>query len=552
MTARMTTEPSSFAAAIDRPTSRPLQALLADMSDGGAGRRLAVAGTLTLGAFGSSVALLALAGWFLAASAVAGLAVTSTFSFLYPSAAIRALAVARTLDRYGERITTHAVTLDLVARMRTRLFALALLLPRERVAELRSADMLGRVMVDVEAVEHLLLRVAFPMLPVTAALAAAGTLAVVSPLLAVVVCAGLALTSGLLVVLAGPRSRAGARDLVWARAGARLALVELIDGLPELRSFGVEQKAVSETLSRVQGVAAGRRRLARIGAQGQAAGNLLADGTLLLVVLSAAGLLGSPRLSAPLFVLMSVVCLALFEPVGAVPASVAGLARARAGAARLTALFPGDTSTPTRRGYRPSGPWALAVSHERSEIVFSAAPADTVLLRGRSGVGKSTLLRAIVGEPAPGTRVYLAGAPVRRIDPGALVTHVTLVAQDEHVFDGTIRDNLLLARITATDDELTAALAAAALPLALDTPVGSDGTCLSGGQRRRLCVARGLLRRPDVLLLDEPTEGLDAATAGCLLGGVRAFLPRAVLVIALHNRQEVPLPWPVAASIDLG
>ena len=181
-----------------------------------------MAAGLTVGAFVAGAALLAVAGWFIAASAVAGLAVTTTFSFLYPSAAIRALALARTAGRYGERITTHSVTLELVGRLRVTLFERALALPRDRVAALRSSDLLGRITADTDAVDNVLLRSAFPAIVAAAALiAAVAFFAVFSPALGFVVPAGMVLTGGLLVLLAHQRAQRPALALVTARARAR-------------------------------------------------------------------------------------------------------------------------------------------------------------------------------------------------------------------------------------------------------------------------------------------------------------------------------------------
>jgi len=524
-------------------------------------RRLAKPAATVVLAFLLGAALLGLAGWFIAASAVAGLAVASTFSFLFPSAGVQALAWARTLARYRERISTHEATLDLVGSLRTSLFARALRLPCDRVSELRTSELLGRITVDSDAVENLLLRSAFPILAAIAALVGAAALfATLSIALAVVAVAGLVLASGVLVGLACHQAGQPARRFVVARADARQTLIETLDGLPELRSFGAEQRAAAAATRQLELFGRSRRQLTRLTARGQSIGTFLADLTLLAVILTAAGLIGTPALAAPAFVAVCLVAIVVFEPVVGLPGAVTAMARARAASARLTELFPSSaTARPTTATPVDwTQPCTVQVKLEDHDFELELAAGETVLLTGASGTGKSTILRAITGQPAPGVQVHLAGVETADIDPQRLAEHVTLVAQDAHVFDGTVRENLKLADPAANESELWAALAAAALddtvagfPAGLDTPVGPGGAALSGGQRRRLSVAQGLLRHADVLLLDEPTEGLDAPTAARLLTGVREF-DAGALVIALHDRQSLVLGWTPTARVQLG
>jgi ATP-binding cassette subfamily C protein CydC len=486
------------------------------------GRRLAKPAAAVVLAFALGTGLLGLAGWFIAASAVAGLAVASTFSFLFPSAGVQALAWARTLARYRERISTHEATLDLVGSLRTGLFARALRLPRDRVSELRTSELLGRITVDSDAVENLLLRSWFPILAaISALIGAAAMFATLSIALAIVAVTGLVLAGSILAGLACHQAGRPARRFVAARADARHTLIETLDGLPELRSFGAERRAAASAARQLELFGQSRQQLTRLAARGQSIGTFLADLTLLAVILTAAGLIGTRALPAPAFVAVCLVAIAVFEPIVGLPGAVTAMARARAASARLTELFPRSATT------------LPVAAHETG---FALAPGDTVLLTGASGTGKSTILRAISEQSE----------------------HVTLVAQDAHVFDGTIRDNLNLADPAASEPQLWTALAAAALddtvaafPAGLDTPVGPGGAALSGGQRRRISVAQGLLRHSDILLLDEPTEALDAPTAARLLAGVRSFDPRAALVIALHDRQSLALPWTPTARVEL-
>jgi ATP-binding cassette, subfamily C, bacterial CydC len=503
--------------------------------------------------------LLGLAGWFIAASAVAGLAVASTFSFLFPSAGVQALAWARTLARYGERITTHRATLDLVAALRTALFAAAVRLPRDRVAELRSSELIGRLTIDSDAVEQTLLRGAFPL--IAAAAAALGAIAVFTSLstwVGAVATAGLTATAATLIVSARRQVGAPAQTLVSARADARRSLIEALDGLPELRSFGAERIASAEVARHLETYTIARRRLTRITTGGHSAGTLLADLTLLGVIVAAAGLLGGGSLSTPWFVAVCVVAVTIFEPLNSLPGAVVALARGRAAAARLSELLPANEPSESRVHLAKAAPLSVDLALPEQSIEVRLRPGDALLLTGASGAGKSTVLRAITGSPAAGVEIRLGDIDPATVAPEDIAGRVTLVAQDAHVFDGTIRDNLLLADPEAGEAKLWDALATTALAgtvagfsAGLDTAVGPGGEALSGGERRRLSVAQGVLRRPAVLLLDEPTEGLDGATAGDLLAGVRAAVPDAVLVIALHDHRADELPWTPTHQIQL-
>jgi ABC-type transport system involved in cytochrome bd biosynthesis fused ATPase/permease subunit len=239
--------------------------------------RLALGIALALTAAGASAALASLAGWFIAASALAGLSAMN-FSWFYPSAGEQALAFTRTAARYAERVNTHGATLQAIARLRTRLFRAAARLPLGELGRLRSGDLLARVMADVDSLDQVILRVLVPSVVATVVGAAGlGVLALVQPLAALIAGAGLA---------AGRRPGS---ELVRRRAEARTRLVEAMEGLPELAAYGALETARDDLSARFAAVDRLRRGGVRRDAAAQGAADMVASATLAAVLAAGFG-----------------------------------------------------------------------------------------------------------------------------------------------------------------------------------------------------------------------------------------------------------------------
>ncbi|MGF1472704.1 MAG: thiol reductant ABC exporter subunit CydC [Rubrobacteraceae bacterium] len=502
-----------------------------------------------------SVGLLGLAGWFIVASALAAITGTAGFLFAYPSAGIRAFAVLRTLARYLERVTNHRATFHFLARLRVHFFERALQLPAQGISRYRSGDLLGRAVADVDALDNALLRVLVPT--VSTALVAVGfvgLLAYHSVTLALVVAAGLLLAGVLLPpVFARLGNEPGARQV---RAGSemRTRLVEALEGMEEIRSYragGAVSARLEEHLTEDYEA---RRQARRLDSLGVSLGGLITSATTLLVLALSLLLYASGDLSGPVAVMVCFLTIGLLESTEALPSAYRALGHTRAAARRLNALFLAGEEESTVKGspFPPDHTLLIRKLSFRYEGRQNPALADLDLtipagalatLEGPSGSGKSTLLKLIARELEPeGGDIRFGDNPLDEISEDDLRQRLAFVAQDEHVFDATVRENLLIARPDAPDTELHNALGAVRLTglvegmdLGLETRVGEHGYELSGGQRRRLCLARALLRRPDVLLLDEPTDGVDAATGEQIMAAVRSILPRATIIVTTHE-----------------
>ncbi|MCR5865263.1 amino acid ABC transporter ATP-binding/permease protein [Aquincola sp. J276] len=496
----------------------------------------------------AGIGLLGLSGWFVTATALAGASATAAWAFdiFAPGAGVRLLALGRTASRYGERLVTHDATLAVLAGLRERLFRGWAAPQAARQLLARPARLLFRLTADIDALDSLYLRV---LVPAVAGLASATVtgLAVghwVHPAL------GGALAALLLGVGLGlpwyiaRRADRPARRRAHAIEALRARTVDLVAGhstllmagrLPAqqaaVRAADARQAEADDQLNRLDGHA---------GLGLGITGSLLLAGTLV----AAAAAVEAGRIGLPLAALAVLMVLGAIEPFAALRRGALELGRSAMAARRLAPrLAQADAAEPPPVPALPPGhllqaealvlrhPGAARPAVQMDRLVLQAG--ERVAVIGPSGSGKSTLLAAIAGELAPAAGRLQVAAPL------------ALLTQRTELFQDSLRDNLRLAAPRATEAELRQALHAAGLlahvdtlPAGLDTPLGEGGLGLSGGQQRRLALARLLLRPARLWLLDEPTEGVDAATAADILQRLSDAPGRPAWLMATHLRRE--------------
>ncbi|MEV4386337.1 thiol reductant ABC exporter subunit CydC [Micromonospora sp. NPDC049580] len=508
---------------------------------------------------------LAGAGLLAAATEFAGIALMATATWLLMSAAgrppldrltvaivaVRALAISRGVFRYTERLAGHDAVLRMITDVRARVFAT---LTARRDTRHRSGDVLSRLVSDVEAVQDLLLRVLVPgsAAALVGVLAVAGA-ALISPPAAGVLALGLVVAGVALPALATAVTRRSAADVAPLRGALATDAVDLTHGAADLAAFGATDAALRAAEQRAGRLARLERRLAATGFAVDAAGVLTAGLTAAAVVLVAL----ASDVPGVLVGVLAVGTLAAVEVALALVSAARQWTQLRPGLARVAALLDVDTPSapPAPRVTDLAEPHDLRFDEVSVRYRTGAAPAlDRVSLDlpagrriavvGPSGAGKSTLAAVLTGAVRPTSgQVTLAGRDLGTYAEEELPRSVGGLLAEAYVFHATVRENLLLGRAGADEDELTAAMTAAGLldwvraqPAGWDTLVGEEGGQLSGGQRQRLALARALLAAPPVLVLDEPTEGLDLAAADAVLASALAGTPAGHSVLLISHR----------------
>lgn len=488
--------------------------------------RLVLSVGLAAGATGAAIALLATSGYLISRAAqrpqIIALTVTIT--------AVRTFGISRAVLRYAERLASHDFALRMLARLRTEFYTrLAPLVPGELRGHERGA-LLSRFVGDVDTLQDLHLRIIIPALVavlviVGASIAGALMLgAAGAVLLATLTCAAVASSW----VSAWIADRSG-RDQSPARADLTARLVEAIDGSAELAvaAASAEQaRRIGESDARLAAIS---RRDALAGACAGGLHSLLTGAGLLAVLIVGVSAVHSGVLPSVLLAAVGLLFLGACDAVAPLPAAARRLRACQSAAERLDEIATTeprivDPSEPVRLpGDGPLRLESVTLRYSDSDpivlddVTLTIAPGERVALVGPSGVGKTTLGELLVRflDPTSG-RVTLDDIDLRQMTQEGLRGAVLICGQDAHLFNTSVRENLLIARREATEADLWDVLAlveldafVAGLPAGLDTFVGQQGELVSGGQRRRLALARALLATPRFLILDEPIAHLD-------------------------------------------
>ncbi|EMM0482984.1 heme ABC transporter ATP-binding protein/permease CydC [Klebsiella michiganensis] len=502
----------------------------------------------------ASIGLLTLSGWFLSASAVVGVAGIYSFNYMLPAAGVRGAAIIRTAGRYFERLVSHDATFRVLQHLRVFTFSKLLPLSPAGLARFRQGELLNRVVADVDTLDHLYLRVISPLVgALVVILVVTVGLSVLDVTLALTLGGIMLLTLLVMPPLFYRAGKPAGESITRLRGQYRQHLTSWLQGQAELMLFNASDRYRQQMEKTEARWLDAQRRQAELTALSQALMLLIGGIAVIAMLWLASAGVGGDTQPGALIALFVFCALAAFEALAPVTGAFQHLGQVIASAKRITQIteqepevaFPqGEGQTLDRvslRLHQVTFSYPQQPSPALEKVSLQIEAGEHIAILGRTGCGKSTLLQLLtrVWDPAEG-EILLNNQPLGQFNEATLRRAMSVVPQRVHLFSATLRDNLLLASPGASDARLAQTLERVGLAKLLEDSglnswLGEGGRQLSGGELRRLAIARALLHDAPVMLLDEPTEGLDATTESQILDLLAEVMREKTVLMVTHR-----------------
>ena len=505
------------------------------------------------------VGLLGLSGWFITAAAMAGATAAGAagFNFFFPSIGVRIFAVGRTLARYAERVFSHDATFRILSDLRTVFYRRLEPIAPAGLLRFQSGDILQRVVGDIDTLDHLYLRLASPC--AVAAFVVAGVVGFIGTIDAAAGAVAAAfLVSGAAGVsaLSGWLGEGAGRAMSAAVGRLRVRVVEGVLCMGELLAYGAHRSYLEKMARDRFDLILAQRTMSRLGASAGALVSIASGVGALAVLWLACRQVTADRLDPAAAALMVFALIAAFESVLPLAAAFQYLGRTGAAGRRLSevldpadrpAAFPSDeTVCPSRFDLRfESVDFRYRQGREPvlKGFTLNVPAGGRLALLGPTGAGKSTLVHLLCRfwDPDQG-RIFVGESNITEFSEKTLRKTLAVVSQRDHIFSATVRENLSLGCPGATDEQLHRTLETVGLqrfvrelPDGLDTWIGEGGRGVSGGQARRLFIARAVLQDAPIWVLDEPTEGLDRDTETAVFEALFSLTAQRTVLVITHR-----------------
>lgn len=512
---------------------------------------------LVLMALGASIFLLSLSGWFLSATAFVGVAGLYTLNYMLPAAGVRGAAIIRTAARYFERLVNHDITFKILSYLRTKAFKQILPLSSWQMQNYQKADLLNRFIADIDHLDHLYLRLFMPIISgLLITLCIYFSLSYFDQTIALVITLILLLTILAIPLIFYQAGKSLGSHIAEQKSHYRQSLVNYLQGQAELTLFNAKDKYRQQLDATEQKWLNYQQRQAKLLSISSAI-ILLIIGimTLLIIYLTADGIAGYDKPIIALFIFMGLSCTEILAPI---PGAFLFLGQVLSSAKRMKELmekqpditFPTlGTITDLTRCDISFNNISFAYPEQPinvlSQINFEIKQGEHIALIGKTGCGKSTLLSLLTRswQPTNG-KITINNTDISEFDEPTLRNLIAVIPQVITIFSDTLRNNLLIGNPDATDKQLIAVLKSVELDKILATEDGLDlwlgesGRNLSGGEKRRIGIARALLHQAPLVLMDEPTESLDSQTEQQILTIIENCYADKTLIMVTHRLIE--------------